>query len=59
MKIETRYEQWKLCCGVCSSCGEESDEILIGDGRCVDCIEAENFYNKSMENYEEISFKNF
>lgn len=59
MTTETIYEPWELCYGVCSSCGEESDEILMGDGRCVDCIETEKFYNKSMENYEEVSFKNF
>lgn len=59
MTTETIYEPWELCYGVCSSCGEESDEILIGDGRCVNCIETEKFYNKSMEDYEEVSFKNF
>lgn len=59
MTTETIYEPWELCYGVCPSCGEESDEILIGDGRCVGCIEAEKFYNKSMEDYEEVSFKNF
>ena len=59
MTTETRYEPWELCYGVCSSCGEESDEILMGDGRCVDCIEAERIYNETMRGgYDEISFKN-
>jgi hypothetical protein len=35
--------------GKCTSCGEMSDEILIGDGRCIDCIEAERFYEDTMK----------
>ena len=60
MTTETIYEPWELCYGVCSSCGEESDEILMGDGRCVGCIETEKFYNETMKHCdEELSFKNF
>ena len=43
MITETTYFPFELEHGVCSSCGEESDEILISDGRCVDCIEEEKF----------------
>ena len=34
--------------GTCRSCGEISDEIVIDDGRCVDCIEADIFYEMTM-----------
>lgn len=36
-------------------CGEKSNEILKGDGRCIDCIEAEKFYEMTMhpEKYNE------
>lgn len=45
---ETVYSPDELEHGVCKSCGEESDEILKGDGRCVDCIEEEKFINQTM-----------
>lgn len=45
---ETIYDISELTHGVCESCGEESDEILKGDGRCVDCIEEERFYRMTM-----------
>ena len=47
---ETIYSLDDLEHGVCTSCGEETDEILIGDGRCLDCIEADKFYNMTMAN---------
>lgn len=47
---EITYHPCELTWGFCTSCGEESDEILIGDGRCVDCIELERFYNETMKN---------
>ncbi len=31
---------------------EKSDKILIGDGRCVDCIEAEKFYEEIMKDVD-------
>jgi hypothetical protein len=34
----------------CKSCREISNEIVIGDGRCVDCIEEEKFFNETMKN---------
>jgi hypothetical protein len=49
MKTETTYSQIELEHGVCTCCNEESDEILIGDGRCVDCIEEEKFFNETMK----------
>lgn len=38
MDIEFTYSQWELQTGICKCCGEESDEIVKGNGRCVDCI---------------------
>ena len=29
--------------GVCTSCGEESEEIVFNDWRCSECIEKEYF----------------
>lgn len=53
--IETIYSRHELRSGKCHSCGEYSDEILKGDGRCIDCIEAEKFYEMTMnpEKYNE------
>ena len=44
MITETTYSPYDLKSGTCISCGEKSDEILIGDGRCINCIECELFY---------------
>jgi len=49
MKTVTTYTQFDLETGTCNSCGDESNEILIGDGRCIDCIESENFYEETMK----------
>jgi len=49
MITETTYKTTDLSTGICHSCGEESNEILLKDGRCVDCIEAEKFFNETME----------
>ena len=49
MKTETTYNQSDLESGTCSSCNEETNEILIGDGRCVECIETEKFFDATME----------
>lgn len=43
------YHCNELSTGICSSCGEHSHEILIGDGRCIDCIEADRFYEETMQ----------
>ena len=49
MNTKTTYYSYELEQGTCSCCGEESDEILIGDGRCIDCIEEEKFYDMTMQ----------
>ncbi len=49
MKKETIYEPYDLESGKCTSCEEKSKEILIDDGRCVDCIEADDFYEETMK----------
>lgn len=49
MKTEITYSEFDLTNGICKSCGEKSNEILIEDGRCVDCIEADKFYIESMK----------
>ena len=49
MEENTTYEPIDLKSGKCTSCDEYSNEILIGDGRCVDCVEAEKFYNETMK----------
>lgn len=53
MITERTYEKWELTYGRCKSCGEMSDEILIGDGRCVDCIESELFYEETMKHRDD------
>lgn len=50
---ETTYHQEELRHGVCRECGQESDEILKGDGRCVDCIEADILYEMTMNTNDE------
>lgn len=52
--METTYLKSELGTGKCKSCDELSDEILIGDGRCVDCIEEQKFFNETMNNGKEI-----
>jgi hypothetical protein len=49
MTEETIYSERDLETGKCTCCNEQSDEILIGDGRCIDCIEDEKFYEESMK----------
>ena len=48
MITERTYHQEDLTFGVCTSCGEVSNEIVRGDGRCVECIEADIFYEETM-----------
>jgi len=47
MKTETTYSKFDLKKGKCTCCGQKSKEILIGDGRCVDCIEEEKFIEET------------
>lgn len=49
MLIETTYSEYDLEEGICTSCSEKSKEILIGDGRCVDCIEEQKFFEECMK----------
>ena len=49
MKTETNYNRFDLKGGTCTSCGEVTDEILIGDGRCIDCVEEEKFFDETMK----------
>lgn len=44
---ETTYNKGELRPGVCSCCNEQSDEILIGDTKCIDCIEMIEFENET------------
>ena len=44
MKEEITYSECNLEFGDCTSCLEESNEILINDGRCIDCIEEQFFF---------------
>lgn len=46
---ETYYSEMDLKHGVCNLCGEESNEILIGEDICVDCYESELFYQETMK----------
>lgn len=48
MVVERIYHRSELNHGVCDYCGEESDEIT-GSGLCVDCVEAELFYQQTMK----------
>lgn len=45
----TTYSELELETGKCTCCSEQSNEILIGDGRCIDCIESEKFYEETMK----------
>lgn len=47
--IETTYSPIELKKGKCKCCGEMSNEILIEDGRCVDCIQDEAFFDMTMK----------
>lgn len=58
MITETTYYPDDLEHGKCRCCGEESDEILKDDGRCVDCIEEEKFINQTMSS-DTYSFEEF
>ena len=55
---EHNYSRADLESGTCCSCGDYSDEILIGDGRCLDCIETAIFYQQTMQQSER-SFKHW
>lgn len=46
---ETNYSKNELENGKCTCCDEQSNEILIGDGRCIDCVEDEKFFDETMK----------
>lgn len=46
---QTTYHPSDLEEGKCTSCDEQSDEIVEWDGRCVDCIEEEKFFELTMK----------
>lgn len=48
MITERTYLPSELHHGVCSYCGNESDEITE-EGICVDCVEDELFYQETMK----------
>lgn len=56
MITETIYTSSDLEHGICSSCGEESDEILRGTNTCIDCIESEKFYQETMNHIRDDDF---
>lgn len=58
MKIETTYYASDLESGECISCGEDSLEILKQDGRCIDCIEEEKLFERSMKECKNIDHEN-
>lgn len=43
MKIITTYGPGDLENGKCTCCNQESNEILIDDGKCIDCIQMIEF----------------
>lgn len=51
MKIEFTYSQWDLEIGICKCCGEESNEIVKSNGRCVDCINDIAIMESEMNKY--------
>jgi hypothetical protein len=49
MKPATIYSESNLKKGKCKCCGQRSDQIVIDDGRCIDCIEEETFFGRIMK----------
>ena len=52
MITETIYSEFELEKGKCQYCGEKSNEILIGEQMCIDCIEAIKFENQTINSNE-------
>lgn len=53
MIIQTTYFPDDFERGKCTSCSEESDEIVIGDGRCAECLEAHKFEEMTMKQFDQ------
>lgn len=49
MITRTIYYECELETGICTCCDEKSDEILIEEGCCIDCIEEEKFFEETMK----------
>ena len=49
MITETTYSKGDLKNGVCTCCDEQSSQILIYDGRCIDCVEEQKFFDETMK----------
>lgn len=49
--METNYSKNNLTKGECTRCYKTSDEILIGDGRCVDCVDEQKSFEKTMRGF--------
>jgi hypothetical protein len=52
----TTFHSNDLRSGSCKSCGEYSDEIVKGDGRCVDCVFDQQFFDSTMKDEEDDDF---
>lgn len=52
MITETTYSASDLEKGKCNSCGDQSTEILIDDGRCIDCIESQEFIEQTLRHVD-------
>lgn len=49
MITETTYGPNDLEKGKCTSCNMMSNEIVIGEDMCVDCIEEQRFFDETMK----------
>ena len=58
MEKITTYHRSELKQGKCKCCSEISNEIVIGDGRCVDCIQEEEFIDSCYVLNSKTDFEN-
>jgi hypothetical protein len=49
MIVEVTYQSSDLYRGKCSNCGEWTTTLVKGEGRCIDCIEDERFFDETMK----------
>ena len=49
METAANIKKLVLKKGKCKCCGQRSDQIVIDDGRCIDCIKEETFFEKIMK----------
>lgn len=50
-KTKKTYKKSDLTTGVCWRCGEYSDKIVKGDGRCVYCFEEDELDDNNKEQF--------